>query len=103
MRKVTGEEITLKELKNCYIGYYEKADASHTIEVIECNGYRYSMDEECRGIARYPVKINPNYFADYSELDSIEKREGITAYEFINNWWGLDEHNLEDFTFYFAK
>lgn len=103
MRKVTGEEITIKELKNCYIGYYEKADPRHTVEIIECNGCRYSMNEEGDIMIRYPIEIDSEYFADCSVLDSVEQREGITVYEFINNWWGLEDHDLEDFIFYFLE
>ena len=103
MRKVTGEEITIKELKKCYVGYYEEADPCHTIEIIECNGCRYSMNEDCDTIICYPIEIESERFADYYKLNHVEQQEGITAYEFINNWWGLDDYDLESFTFYFLE
>lgn len=102
MRKVTGEEITIKELKNCYFGYAEDVGYDKIVAVIECNGCRFSMTEECNAIIRYPIEIDSDFFADYSKL-SPEEENNLTVWEFINNWWGLDDFHLEEFTFYFVE
>ncbi len=101
MRKVTGEEITIKELKNCYFGYSEKVDSDKIVEVIKCNGCYYRMTEGCDAIIRYPIELESDYYTDYYKL-SPEEEYNLTVYDFINNWWGLDERNLEEFTFYFC-
>lgn len=102
MRKVKGEEITIKELKNCYFGYSDKVDFDKIVEVIECNGCYYSMTECGDAVIQYPIELDSDFFADYSKL-SPEEEYNLTVYKFINNWWGLDDFDLEDFTFYFVE
>ncbi len=102
MREVSGENISVKELKNCYFGYSDNVDFDEMVEVIECNGCRFAVTEDGDAFIRYPIDINSDIIASYSKLD--EKEIGtITVYNFINNWWGLDEFDLEEFTFYFAE
>jgi hypothetical protein len=36
-------------------------------------------------------------------IDAIPKNEEITVYDFIENYYGLDERYLEEFTFYFTN
>lgn len=102
MRKVTGEEITIKELKNCYFGYSENVNFDKIVEVIECNGCYYRMTESCDAVIRYPIELDSDSFVDYSKLSSKEEYN-LTVYDFINNWWDLDYFDLEDFTFYFCE
>ena len=102
MRKVLGEEITIKELKNCYFGYSEKVGSDKLVEVIECNECYYSMNESCDAIISYPVDLESDAFADYYKL-SPKEQYNLTVYEFIHNWCGLDDFDLEDFVFYFCE
>lgn len=102
MREVSGEKITIKELKNCYFGYSEEVDFDKIVEVIECNGCYYGMNESCDAIIRYPVELESDLFVDYCKL-SPKEEYNLTVYEFINNYWCLDEFDLEDFVFYFCE
>ena len=102
MRKVSGEEITIRELKNCYFGYNEDVGFDKIVVVIECGESYYRMNEECNAIIRYPIELESDLPADYAKLSP--KEEGnLTVYNFINYWWGLDEFDLEDFVFYFYE
>lgn len=101
MKKVYGEDISIKKLKKCYFGYSDNANSlDEIVDTIECNGCRYTLNEEGTAIIRYPIDIDSNIFADYYILKKNEI-ENITVYHFIKNWWGLDEYDLEDFIFYF--
>lgn len=102
MRKVEGEEITIKELKNCYFGYNDDVDFDKMVEIIECNGCRFAPNEGGDAFIRYPIDPDSEIFADCSKLEENEIGT-ITVYDFITNWWGLDDFDLEDFTFYFTE
>jgi len=99
MRKVTGEEITIKELKNSVFGYEDDYDFSEMVQLIECHDTMYTTDEEGTTIIRFPKNpYDEEIFAGHCSRD-----KGLTVYDFITNYWGLDDYNLEEFTFYFAE
>ena len=102
MRKVTGEEITIEELKKCYFCLRDNIDFDKVVDTVECNGRRYTVSEAWDAFICYPINVNSEILADY---DKIEESEliNITVYDFIKNWWGLDEFDLEEFIFYFAE
>jgi len=99
MRKVNGEEITIKELKNSMFGYEDDYDFSEIVQLIECRGTMYATNEEGNAIIRFPKNpYDEKIFVDYCSRD-----EGLTVYEFISYYWGLDDCDLEEFTFYFVE
>lgn len=102
MRKVDGEDITIKELKNCYFGYSEKVGFDKMVDVIKYNGCYYRMNEGCDAIICYPIELDSDFCADYYKL-SPEEQYNLTVYDFITNWLVLDKYDLEDFIFYFAE
>ena len=94
-----GYRINTSE-ENIQLRYY--ISDNEIIEVIECNGCYYRMTESCDAIIRYPIELESDSLVDYSKLSSKDVYN-LTVYNFVNNWWGLDEFDLEDFTFYFCE
>lgn len=101
MRKVSGADITINQLKKVYFGYTEDVDFCDIVEMIESSSHRFMRDEDCKAIIGFPIDDFENLFP----LFSLCKHEytPITVYDFITNYWCLDEEDLEDFTFYFCQ
>jgi hypothetical protein len=98
MRKVNGANLTINELKSIYFGYSEKVDFSKIVERIVVNDMCYATTEE-NDIVCFPIN-----FLDDDKFPNFDKTPNdfeITVYDFINNYWGLDEFGLEEFDFYF--
>ena len=99
MRKVNGADLTINQLKSIYFGYSDKVDYSTIVDKIIVNGMCYTMTEE-EDIVRFPLDLDDDRFPDFEKTpDNFE----ITVYDFINDYWGLDEHDLEEFDFYFDE
>ncbi len=103
MRKVSGEDITVRQLKESYFGYNDDASFDKIVELIECRNFRYVVNEDGDAFIRYPIYIDDDsvMMADYSKLDETEIGN-ISVYDFIRDWWGLYDYDIEEFTFYFA-
>lgn len=103
MRIVYGENVTYKELRKWFFGYHEGTSPNRMVDHIEVNGlFRCSITEGGEAVIRYPVDMDSDICADYCILP-LEYQDNLTVYDFINNWWSLDEFQLEDFIFYFAE
>ena len=62
------------------------------------DGICLTTDEE-NNIFSYPVDVlNKDIPPRYCP---VERDFEITVYDFINNYWDLDEYDSEEFTFYF--
>ena len=99
MRKVYGEDITIKELKKVSFGYDDSVGYDKMVDTIEVGGRVFTVNEEGDFYITFPVDWrNADFFADCAHRDEV-----ISVYEFISNWWGLDEEDMEDFIFYFIE
>ena len=105
MRKVNGGDIARNELKKCWFGFSEecKDDYSDIVEYIEIENSIFSTNEEGTMYVRFPKNGIANIEEEWYMIDAIPKNEEITVYDFIENYYGLDERYLEEFTFYFTN
>lgn len=103
MRRISGEDITVKQLKESYFGYNDDVSFDKIVKLIECRNFLYVVNEDGDAFIRYPIGIDDYsvYMAD-CKLDET-KIGNISTYDFIHDWLGLDNYDIEDCTFYFAK
>lgn len=103
MRKVNGDDIARNELKKYWFGYVDDCDFSSLVEYIEIDNSIFSTNEEGNMYVRFPKKGLENIEEDWYMIDALPRSKGITVYDFIENYYCLDEKPLDAFTFYFAE
>lgn len=95
---VLGENITIAELKKTWFGYNDFAFLDEMVDSIEVNGRVFTVNEEGDYYITFPIIWeDSDLYADCTKRD-----KPITVYEFITDYYDLDENDLEDFTFYFC-
>lgn len=98
MRKVSGSDVTINQLKKWYFGYAENVDFENIVDRIVVGNTCFATDDNNR-IFGFPIDfLDIDTFPMCSE--DIIPDNGITVYDFIKNYWYLDECDLEDFDFY---
>lgn len=100
MRKVNGGDIAKNKLKKCWFGFAEKSD--NIVAYIEIGNSIFGTNEEETMYVRFPKNGIANIEEDWFRIDAFPKEEEVTVYDFINTYYGLDEYDIEEFTFYFA-
>ena len=98
MRKVNGADLTINELKSIYFGYAEGVPFDKMVDRIVVGGMCYATTEE-NDIVCFPIN-----FLDDDKFPNFDKTPNdfeITVYNFISDYWGLDEFDLDEFDFYF--
>ena len=101
MRKVNGENLTTKQLKESYFGNADGIPYNKIVPFIECDGFRFGMNLQGDAVIAFPIEINnPTETPDYCDLEDSQVYN-LTVYDFISEFFGLYEMDLEDFTFYF--
>lgn len=94
---VLGDNITIAELKEVWFGYNDFASLDKMVDSIEVNGKVYTVNEGGDYYITFPVIWeDSDLYADCTKRD-----KPITVYEFITDYYDLDDNDLEDFTFYF--
>ncbi len=100
MRKVNGEEITIKQLKNSYFGFNEDAKFKDMVKIIKTPKHLFIRDECNRAIIGCPLNLEKDFPLYYVFNEDFTV---ITVYDFLRNFWMLDEYDIEELTFYFEE
>lgn len=98
MRKVYGEELSAKELKNIYFGDYWGEDPKKCVEKIVAFGMCWEMTEDLDYIIGYPTNFEDEDFPCVIHNDTDEK---LTVWKFLTK--NFEDLDLEEYTFYFSK
>ena len=103
MRKVNGGDIAKNSLKKYWFGYTDDCEFSDIVEYIEINDSIFSMNEEGTMYVHFPKKGIANIGDDWYMIDAFPRKKALTVYDFIEDYYCLDEEPLDAFTFYFTE